>query len=823
MLKNHFIIALRSLLKYKVISFIHILGLTIGTAACLLIFQYIHFERSYDRFLDRATDIYRVPIRYSEGFGVYPRTAANHPGLGPAMKADFPEVENYTRILHPSNVGANLSLSRKNEAGQQFSASEEKLYYSDSSFFEIFSFPLIAGSPATALSKPNTIAISASTAKKYFGQEDPMGKELHLNRNRPLTVTAVFEDIPANSHLELDGLLSSNTFFDNINPNNLWIWPEFHTYVRLAPETDASALEAKFPAFTDRYMAEIHQKLNFHTYFSLQPVVDIHLKTECANEITTPGSERMVYFLTLLGVFILVIAWVNYINLSTSRSLERAKEVGVRKVIGARKNQLISQFLSEATLLNALGIFIGVVLAKALLPAFTDLVGKEIGDSLLNVSLMAKPIFWLILIGGIIFGGFIAGFYPALVISAFQPVDAIKDNLHPSSRTVFLRKLLVGFQFVLSILLISATILVMRQLSYMSNKELGYAKDQILVVRAPMVSDSTTFARAGILANKLESLPQIASMAKSSEIPGKVIPFRNDIKRLDRQSDVTQNTNLIRIDDRFLSTFGMKLAAGRNFEKSDSSVFFKSENNKIMVNETVVSNLGYETPNEIISKKLRFKVGQNNYTGEVIGVFKDYHQRSVKEAYDPILYYYPTFNVWNYFSIKMGSENVKELLAEIETTYKGLFPDSPFNYFFLDEFFDRQYRADQQFSKVCLWITGFAIFVACLGFFALSTLILIRRAKEIGIRKILGAQPASILLLITKDFISMLLIANIVSIPIIIYFGQQWLNNFAFSVNLSWEIFVLPLAFLLLIVFTLVGIQVYRTSVLNPIQAIRSE
>ena len=823
MLKNHFIIAFRNLFKNKIISFIHILGLTIGTAACLLIFQYIHFERSYDRFLERAEDIYRVPIRYSEGFGVHPRTASNHPGLGPAMKADFPEVETYTRILHPSNIGSNINLSHKNEAGQQFSSSEDKIYLSDSSFFELFSFPLIDGDPATALSKPNTIAISASTAKKYFGQEDPMGKELLLNQNRPLTVTAVFEDLPFNSHLELDGLLAANSFFNSIGPKNLWIWPEFHTYVRLVPGTDPIIIENRFPAFTDRNLAAIHRELNFQTYFSLQPIVDIHLKTECANEITTPGSERMIYFLTLLGIFILIIAWINYINLSTSRSLERAKEVGVRRVIGAQKNQLVGQFLSEAIILNALGIFFGIILAKALLPVFTDLVGKEIGDSLLNSGLITKPIFWLLLIGGSIMGGFISGFYPSLVLAAFQPVDAIKDNLHPSSKTVFFRKLLVGFQFVLSILLISATILVMRQLSYMSNKELGYSKDQILVIRAPTVFDSITFTRSGILADKLEKLPQIAGMTKSSEIPGKVISFRNDVKRMDRQSDVTQNSNIMRIDDQFLPTYDMKLIAGRNFEKSDSTELYKTEHNKIMVNETAVSNLGYHSPDEIISRKLRFKVGQNNYIGEVIGVFKDYHQRSVKEAYDPILYYYPTFTVWNYFSIKVGSENTKEVLAEVEKTYKSLFPDSPFNYFFLDEFFDRQYRADQQFSKVCLVITGLAIFVACLGFFALSTLLLIRRAKEIGIRKILGAQPASILLLVTKDFISMLLVANLISIPVIIYFGQQWLNNFAFSVSLSWEIFVLPLAFLLLIVITLVGIQVYRTSVLNPIKAIRSE
>lgn len=825
MLINYLKIAFRNLSKNKMLSVIHILGLAIGTAACLLIFQYVHFERSYDRFHEQAENIYRVPIRYSEGFGAFPKLASNHPGLGPAMKEDFPEVADYTRILHPSNIGAKSALEYQNEAGQRISASEEKIYLSDSSFFNIFSYPFIAGDRSTALSQPGSIVMSASLARKYFGAEDPIGKTLKLDGGGPskVTVTGVIEDLPGNSHLDFTALLSANSFFDNIGPNNLWIWPEFYTYVLLKPGSDPAALEAKFPTFTEKYMSEIHKEHKFQTYFFLQPLQDIHLKTDCANEPTVAGNERTVYFLTLLGVFILVIAWVNYINLSTSRSIERAKEVGVRKTVGANKQQLVGQFLTEAILLNGVGILFGLFLAKVFLGRFTGVVGKEIGDSLLNPNLVSEPMFWIILIGSILLGGLFSGLYPATVLSSFRPVQVLKGRYHKTTQGVSFRKMLVGFQFILSILLIAATLLVSRQLRYMSKKELGYNKEQIVVVKAPMVKDSITFSKSGILATELGQLPMVSSLAKTSEIPGKLISFRSETRKNGLDKEANSSTFIYQIDHQFLSTFDIPLAAGANFQLADSTNIFTSDNNKVLVNEALANSYGFQTADEAVGQDIKFKFGPREHKAKIIGVVKNYHQRSLKEDYDPILYYYPTFTNWNYYALNINTTDWQGAITTLEEKQKEIFADNAFEYFFLDEYFDRQYRAEQQFSKVCQLIAGLAIFVAFLGFFGLSTLILTQRTKEIGIRTILGANTLNILLLISKDFVKMLVIANVVALPLIIYFGNNWLANFAFNIGLGWQVFVFPIVGLLAIVFLIISLQLYRTAVLSPIHSLRSE
>ena len=822
MLKNYFKIALRNLWKNLAFSVIHILGLTIGAAACLLIFQYVHFEQSYDSFHKQAENIYRVPIRYSEGFSTFSKTAANHPGLGPAMKSDFPEVVSFTRLVHPSNVRGKLSLSSINNAGHRMTFREDKTYLADSTFFNIFSFSLLTGDPSSALSKPGSIVLSSDMAKKYFGKEDPLGKTMTMN-GRDLNVTGVMGNVPANSHLDFNALLSFSTFFANMRESNLWIFPEFYTYVLLRPGTDPSMVEAKFPAFTDRYMDAIHKEHNFRTYFSLQPLLDIHLKTDCANEPTVPGSERMVYFLTLLGVFILIIAWVNYINLSTSRSFERAKEVGTRKVVGANKGQLMGQFLIESILLNGVSILLGLLLAKILLPGFTKLVGKNIGDSLLNFNLLTQPTFWLILVGSILLGGLVAGSYPAFVLSSFHPVQILKGSYHRSGQAIPIRKLLVGFQFVLSILLIAVTLLVTRQLTYMSREELGYTKDQILIVKTPTIQDSLTFVRASMLTTELRQFSQINALARSSEIPGKLIALRSETRKDGLDREYNTHTYLQGIDDQFVPAFNISLVTGRNFVAADSSRIFNAENNKVLVNEVLAASYGYNDPEEAIGQIIKFKLGTGDHKAEIIGVVKNYHQRSLKEAYDPILYYFPIFSNWGYYSINLSSTDWTGAIAQIEDKYKSLFPDNAFEYFFLDEFYDRQYGAEQRFSKVCKVISGLTIFVACLGIFGLSVLILTQRTKEIGMRKILGATSSGILYLVTKDFVRVLVIANLVALPLIFYFGQQWLDNFAFNAGLGWQIFILPVVILQLIVFVIVGTQIYRSSVLNPIESLRSE
>ena len=704
MLKSYFKIATRHLTYNSFFTLINILGLAIGTTACLLIFQFIHFERSYDQFLEDAENIYRVPIRYSEGFSSHPAIAVNHPGVGPTMKSEFPEVEDYVRIFDPIKHVGQIAYSYTGANGQKVSSIEEKIFFADSSFFDIFSIPLIAGDKETALDKPKSMVISNSLAKKFFGNKNPIGETIVGNGKSDFKVTGVFEDIPSNSHLNFRGLMSLNTF--SILERAMWSWPTFYTYVKLFDHSDPKTVEEKFPAMTEKYMSELHKLHDFNTYFSLQPLLDIHLKSNLPDEMSTPGNQRVVYFLSILGVFILIIAWINYMNLSTSKSIERAKEVGIRKVVGAQKGQLVLQFLIEAMVVSAISIILGFFMAKLLLPLFSELVGKDIGDSLINFVLFTKPGFWLVLVGAILFGGLTAGFYPALVLSSFIPVQVLKGKFLRSSHGVSMRRIMVGIQFVISILLIGATILITKQISFMNQEELGYNKDQILVATAPLLIDSAMVHKINVFKTEVLQFNSINYMTKSSQIPGKVIPERNGVRRFGQEVDVNQETFYKCIDDQFLDAFDIKLLSGRNFIPTDSSLIREAQNNKVLINEKLSEALGYNTPEDAIGKSVIFHYGRepNQHIAEIIGVVANYHQRSLKEKYDPILYYFPSYNTfftnWDYFSFNISTQDWSRTISQLEEKYKMIFPGNPFDYFFLDEFFDRQYRSDQRFSKV---------------------------------------------------------------------------------------------------------------------------
>ncbi len=823
MIKNYLIVAFRNLTKHKAFTIIHLLGLAIGTASFLLILQYVSFERSYDTFHESVDDIYRVPISYSEGFGAFPKSAANHPGLGPAMLQDFPEVVAFTRFFHPSNMGQNIAFSYTKPGGQRTSSTEDKIYLADSSFFSMFSFKLLLGDAASALNRPNTIALSETLSRKYFGAEDPIGKFLMINGNNRVMVSSVYEDVPNNSHIHFEGLISFNTVFPNLGQAHLWVWPEFYTYVQLRKGTDASVVEDKFPAFEEKYLAAIHKEHGFRSWFSLQPVADIHLKSDCGNEPEEGGNARTVYFLIVLAVFILIIAWINYINLSTSKAIERAKEVGVRKVVGAEKSQLVGQFLTESILLNAVGIGLGVVLAYAFLPFFSSVVGKEIGDALLNSDLIFDRRFWLLLIGSTIFSGLISGIYPAFLLSSFRPVQVLKGRFLKSRHTIAFRRALVGFQFFLSIGLLSVTLLITKQLAFMSKKDLGYKKDNVLIIKAPVMADSTYVGKVSAFRSQLLQYPSVNAFAKGTEIPGKLMASRAGVRNQGQTKDENVPMYTNEIDDQYLSTFRVPLKAGRNFGEADRSNIFSDEINRVLVNEALAVSLGYDDFEDALGKTVIFKFGPEDRSATIIGVVANYHQRSLRESIDPILYMYPNFNRWEYFAVGLESADWSNTISMIEEEYGQTFAGLNFEYFFLDEFFDRQYSAEKRFGRVSKLIALLAILVACLGFFGLSTLVLAQRTKEIAVRKILGANISGILSLVSGSFVKMLIVANLIALPFIIYLGNRWLDNFAYNIGLHWQIFVLPIVILLSMVVLIIALQMYRTSVLNPIHSLRDE
>ncbi len=825
MLKNYFKIAWRNLLKNKVFSLVNILGLAIGMSACFFIFLYIHFERSYDGWYKNSVDLYRVPIKFSGSLANNSVEATNHPAVGPTMKKDFPEVVDYARVVHTTIFLGNAMMSYTNGA-QTTTFNEDHVYLADPSFLTMFSFPFIEGDPHTVLSDTKSIVISAKMAKKYFGNQDPLGKTLSVNMQIPLKVTGVFRDIPENAHLKFDMLMPFAILGNNgIELNQTWNWPEFYTYVQLAPGTDPHKVEAKFPAFIQKYMGAKMKQLKYSAEFQLQPVSDIHLRSNLEKEAEANGSEKEVGFLSLIGIFILVIAWINYINLSTAKSVERAKEVGIRKVAGAVKGQLIVQFMIESAIVNLLALLVAAALVWILYPHFGAFIGKNIGATGGNSGWFQQPCFWLGLTGLLIGGALLVGAYPAFVLSSFRPILVLKGRFFQSSRGILLRKTLVSFQFVLSILLIAGAITVYSQLTYMQKQALGYNKDQVLVLKAPAIFDSTLATKMQSFKNQLLSNSAVLSLTASSEIPGHTIVDRNTARKINEDETHNFTPFFVNIDDDFIRTFHIQLAAGRSLGPEDRTNLSDSETTRLLVNEEMVKGMGYKDNEAAINQPIIFRYGQTDRKGEIVGVVQNYHQRSLREAYDPILFFYPRFTNWNYISIQLNPAdvNLNQAIASFEKTYNSVFTGNAFEYFFLDDYFNRQYQADQRFGNIFSLFTGLAIFVACLGLLGLSSFVIKMRTKEIGVRKVLGASIPSLLLLFSRDFIKLVGLASLIALPVIYFAASRWLSNYAFHIGLTVWIFLLPPLLLLIISLTTICLQSLKAALSSPTKNLRTE
>ncbi len=825
MFQNYLKIAFRNLVKSKAFSAINAFGLALGLAACFLIMQYVLFELSYDQFHQDGDRIYRVIHDVNET-----KSAATHPGVGPALEADFPEVEAYARAVHQSIfMGDIAAWSYVDEVGNTKVFNEEHVYSVDPSFLTMFSFPFIYGDPAQALDDVSSVVISETVAEKFFGAENPLGKTLLLDGGRSLTITGVFKDVSENSHIKFDILVSyfaRSGWGDSWNPNWDWRWPEFFTYVRLTPSADPQQLETKLPEFVSKYLGDVTEELGWEYRFRLQPILDIHLKSpNLTKEREVHGNEQTIYFLTLIAVLILVIAWINYINLSSSKSIERAREVGLRKVVGASKSQLVVQFLLESVLLNFLAIVLALIIVVVALPYFNQLTGKNIGTSLWELNLLHDTRFWLVLVSIVLLGSCLAGLYPALVLSSFRAVTVLKGKFFRSGTGIVMRKTLVGAQFVISVALIAGTLMVFKQVSFMRNQDLGYEQEQLLVVKSPRVADSTYRHRLETFKTELKRDPNIQNMAPSSEIPGKLISQMNGIRNRDESVEANVSAFHFYIDQEFIDTYSFELVAGRNFREEDrlQSRFEGVNPVPVMINEKLLASLGYQSAEEAIAQLIYFGLGPKDWEGEIVGVIKNHHQRSLKDDYDPILFFPVLGFSGQYFTIKLNMQNPTKTVAFVEDQYESAFPGNAFEYFFLDDYFDRQYAADQQFGRVFGLFSGLALIVACLGLFGLATFMISQRVKEIAIRKVLGATLSSMVYLFSKDFIRLILLANIIALPLVYLGVQHWLNNFAFQVNIGWLIFLIPATILLIISLSTVGFQTIKTGSTNPVQSLRQE
>ncbi|WP_018618107.1 ABC transporter permease [Spirosoma luteum] len=805
MLQNYLKIAWRNIIRNKAFSAINILGLAIGIAACVLILQYVTFELSYDDFHTKGNRIYRVrQDRYDKG-KLSTQWAGGAQAAGNSFKKAFGEVEDYVKVLKRRPLMAEYD---------EKSLKVERVFIASESFFRIFSYPLLSGNPNTVLSEPNTVALSESVARRLFGRENPMGKTIRINQKQAVKVTGVYQNMPANTHLKADLLIPHVTFIqeagrDN-NPDNAWMWDGALSYLLLRSDAKPAALEAKFVPYIQETIGAELKKFNADAVYTLQPLRDIHLYSHFMEEAEPNGDGKTVYLLLGIAFFIVVIAWVNYINLATAKAINRAKEVGVRKAIGSLRGQLIRQFLTESVLLNGLAVVVGLILITLALPTFNQLSGQQ-----LSFSLAGSARFWVPLVGLFIIGAFLSGLYPAFVLSGFKPISVLKGSVSTSRQGIVLRKSLVVFQFAATLFLLVGTLAVFHQIQYMREQTLGINIDQTLVINPPIIRTDSTFVRQmATFKEELLRRPGIQSITASTVVPGQASDWNaGGIRLKGTDESKSEQYRVIGVDYDFLKTFDLKLLAGRNFAKD-----YGSDPKALIFNKMALKQLGFDQPEQAIGKQIEFW----GETFTLVGVTDNYHQQSLRDAYEPlILRLIP--DVQGFFSIKLAAGQLNSTLADIRNQWNHFFPGNPFEYSFLDERFNEQYRADQRFGQVFGLFTGLAILVACLGLFGLASFTTAQRTKEIGIRKVLGASVNEIVQMLYREYATLLLISFVVAAPLAWYAINQWLQGYAFRATIDWWLFVVPLVLVLLIALLTVSFQSIKAALMNPVKSLRSE
>jgi putative ABC transport system permease protein len=777
--------------------------------AFALIGLYVWNERSYDDFHSKKDRVFRVrQDRYTHGELTRQWTAGPW-GIGPDLKANFPEVVRYVSV---NRGGARSSVL----ANGEIFFKEDKIFYASEEFFRLFSYPLIKGVDSLVLRRPFTMVVSESLAKRYFGAENPIGKTVKNNGKEEYEVTGVFKDVPENTHLKFDALFSFESLLKIVGPieskdlMSSWGWAGNYTYIELAPSASQKLFESKLPAFVEKEAGEILRSWGESMAFILQPISSIHLYSNHKDELEPNGDGRSTKFLTLIAIFILLMAWINYINLSTARSVERAKEVGVRKVLGSDRLQLIKQFLLESLIIKLTAVGVTVILTALLLPRFSTFIDRKIDLSIFNSSQV-----WLFIAGVFFVGVVISGLYPAFVISGFKPVSILKGRFQNSASGNYLRKGLVTVQFVSSVVLIVGTLAVTQQIQFMRNSPLGIDTEQMLIVQGPHIKDSTYPSRFNTFRQSLLQYPEIKRVAVSTDIPGRTVGGSNGGIRLVGQDVKLGNSyRVIMADEDFTEAYGMQLVSGRIFSRD-----FNDHWKTALVNETAMKLLGFTDPEKIIGQKIYVW----DATLQIVGVIKDYHQESLKKKVDQLIFVCDK-EIADYYTLKVKTDkSLTETINRAEARYKTAFPGNPFHYFFLDEYYNQQYQSDQQFGKVFGLFTIIGIIIACLGLFGLSSHSVMQRTKEIGIRKVLGASVKQITMLISKEFILIVLLANVVAWPISYFLMNNWLSGFANRINLGVLSFLIPGAIALLIAILTVASQCIKAASADPVNSLKSE
>lgn len=793
MLKNYLKIAWRNLSKHKAFTLINIMGLAVGMTACFLIFLYVNFELSYDQFHSKGDRIYRLSCDLKTPSETI-KAGITSWATAPNLKSDFPEIEAYTRVSFEG------MLVKKGDIKYQ----EEGTMFADSTFFKVFDYKLLKGDAATALQAPLSMVLTETAARKYFGNDNPVGQTVQLSGDLlPAKITGVIQDFPANTLLKADVIVSMSTFSQSFHRQLDEQWGNFGavTWLLLKPGTDPVALNNKFPAFLERKIGDQMRAEKMLFTFSLEPIKGLYL--HATRDGLEQGSMNNVYVFSIIAVFILLIACINFVNLTTARAAERAKEVGIRKVAGAQQRQLALQFLGESLLLCLAGCLLAILLSALLMPLFNQLAGKTIstgiwhnGGALLCLLLAAVAI------------GLLAGFYPAAVLANFQPVTVLKGRFSTGRKGAALRKGLVLTQFTISISLIIATIIVYRQMHFMRSHDLGFSREQMLVVETNGDPAQETFKK------EVATLAGVQSVAGTSAVPGGGnAGAYSEIQN--KQGDFqVANLDAYFVDFDYIPHFKMKMVAGRAFAKE----FATDTTQAMVINEAAAKLLGFSHMEDAVGKHFK----QWGREGSVIGVVKNFHFRSLQENIKPLTMRIEPGN-FSMVCAKVTATNAAAMVKAIEGKWRTLAPNRPFRYFFLDEQFDKQYRGEQRFGNLFLNFAILAIFISCLGLLGLASYSTLQRTREIGVRKVMGASVASIINLLSVDFLKLVVIAFIIAVPVSWYFMHKWLQDFAYKAAISWWIFAAAGAMALVITLITVSFQAVKAAIANPVRSLRAE
>ncbi len=801
MFKNYLKIAVRNINKNRGYSFLNIMGLAVGIAVCILIFTYIVFELNFDRFHDNADDIYRLTLQASFA-GQNLHTATSSAPAAAAITSDYPEVVNAARFYDAARVP--VAYGNKTFI-------EEEMLYGDNSVFEIFTFPIINGDNKTPLVRPFTAVISEGIARKYFEDEDPVGKILKMNNISDYEITAVMKNIPPDSHIDFDILLSFETLYSKRKGQvEAWVPLNYHTYVLLQENYDHNLLNAKMPDFIQRYMGDLLKAIGGTGIYELQPFTDIHLHSHLESEMSANSSYYYIYIFAVTAVLILLLACINFMNLSTARSLSRAREIGIRKVMGSYKGNLIRQFLGEAVLYSVVSLVIALFIVKLSMPFFRTITGREIAFSYIE-PVWLLPVFFLAAVGV----GIIAGSYPAFFLSSFKPIEVLKNKIGRTGMSdIKIRNSLVVFQFVISIALIIGTLVIYQQLIFMKEERLGFNKENVLVIplKGNIDRGSVPRIQEKIMQHNGISSVTFSSKALFGEQSGDIFIADGSA---DEHTIIMGNINT---DHEFLETAQLELIDGRNF----SPELISEENKAVLINETAARRFGMEDP---VGKKIVHLTDtgpEGRHVKTVVGLVKDFHIQSMHSLIEPIVI---NFGLWdlNFMMVRIESGNPSDVFQYLEKCWEEIDPVHSFDYYFLDEAYDRQYRAEEKLVQIFTNFSLLGILIACLGLLGLSAYSAQQKTKEIGIRKVLGAKVSGILYMLNRELLKLIAIAAGIACPVSYILITKWLENFPYRMEPGPSVFILSLVIIIIIAIITVLVQAVKAALANPVRSLRYE